>query len=134
MFVCGCAYVCMCFQKCHNLQGTSVCYPASQHNTVSTSPFNFHSPHLLKQSKILVCIYRFVWCVYVFNINNTLWNRNTQHPAIFLAFGPFFSLSPYSPFLLQILHNPLCHYVMLTIPLGFISRALYGLENHYSTF
>lgn len=45
-------------------------------------------------------------CVYVFYINNTLWNRNTQHPAIFLAFGPFFCIIPCSTFLLQILHNP----------------------------
>ena len=59
-----------------------------------------------KQKTNLVCIYRFVLCVYVFYINNTLWNRNTQHPAIFLAFGPFFCIIPCSTFLLQILHNP----------------------------
>lgn len=38
--VCGCVclYVLVCFQKRHDLQGTSAGYPASRHNTVSTSP------------------------------------------------------------------------------------------------
>lgn len=51
----------------------------------------------LKENKneILVCIYRFAVCVIY--INNTLWNRNTQCPAVFLAFGPFSSTLPYSP-------------------------------------
>lgn len=44
--------------------------------------------------------------MFVFCINNTLWKRNTQHPAIFLAFGPFSSIIPCSPFLSQIVHNP----------------------------
>lgn len=51
-------YVLVCFQKCHDLQGTSEGYPTSQHNTVSTSPFDDLSP------------------AYMFYINNILWNRN----------------------------------------------------------
>ena len=58
----------------------------------------------------------------VFYINNTLWNRNTQHPAIFLAFGPFFSIIPCSTFLSQILHNPSTWYnVLNSIGFHFIS-------------
>lgn len=60
----------------------------------------------LKENKneILVCIYRFAVCVIY--INNTLWNRNTQCPAVVLAFGPFSSTLPYSPCFWQLPHHP----------------------------
>lgn len=59
-----------------------------------------------KEKTTLVCIYIFVLCMYVFYVNNTPWNRNTQHPAIVLAFGPFFSIIPCPPFLSRISYNP----------------------------
>lgn len=47
---CRCVDVLMCFQKCMTYRGTSGDYPASQHNTVSTSPFESSlSPHLQKK-------------------------------------------------------------------------------------
>lgn len=93
MGMCVNAYVSVlvCSQKLHDLQGTSAGYPASKHNTVPTSPFDYLSPYLKKKTQTPVCIYRFVLPVYMFYITILCGIETTNTPTIFLAFGPFFS-------------------------------------------
>lgn len=100
MCECVCLYVLVCFQKRHDLQGTSAGYPASQHNTVSTSPFDYLSPSLKKKSQTLVCIYRFVLLHICSTLTILCGIETTNTPAIFLAFGPFFFYHPMLSFLL----------------------------------
>lgn len=93
MGMCVNAYVSVlvCSQKLHDLQGTSADYPASKHNAVPISPFDYLSPYLKKKkSQTLVCIYRFVLPVYMFYVTILCGIETTNTPIIFLAFGPFF--------------------------------------------
>lgn len=55
MGVCEDAYVCMClcdFGSAVTYREHLWGYPGSQHNTVSTSPFDFLSPHLKNKTKL----------------------------------------------------------------------------------
>lgn len=133
MGVCGDAYVCMClcaFGSAVTYREHFWGYPASQHNTVSTSPFDFLSLHLKKnkqkktktKTQTLVCIYRFGVCVCVLTIlcgieppmpcnNFRLW-------SIFLHHSTLSFFSPHkSPTILP-------SYIMFLILSGFILLAL----------
>lgn len=89
---CVCLYVLVCFQKCHDLQGTPAGYLTSQHNTVSTSPFDDLSPYLKKNLKPL-CAYIDLFCLHICSTLIIFYGIETTNTfSIFLAFGPVFSI------------------------------------------
>lgn len=120
-----CLYVLVCFQKRHDLQGTSAGYPTSQHNTVSTSPFDDLSPYLLKKSLKPLCAYIDLFCLHICSTLIIVYGiETTNTSSIFLAFGPFsFYHSKRSFFYKSCTTLP--QYIMFLIPLDFISLALY---------
>lgn len=96
-----CMHVLMCFQAESSSSG-NVCRVLTLLPKIILFLLALLTPLVLvflkeNKNEILVCIYRFAVCVCEIYINNTLWNRNTQCPAVFLAFGPFSSTVPYFP-------------------------------------
>lgn len=84
--MCVCMHVLMCFQAQSSPSG-NVCRVLTLLPKIILFLLALLTPLVLvflkeNKNEILVCIYRFAVCV--IHINNTLWNRNTQCPAVFL--------------------------------------------------